>query len=414
MAGSAADGSAGPVAMTDKRPGLPRRLSGPWSTGPVWVWLVRVGGLGLLLADVAVSQRAPGLSGSRLVLTLGLVAASAAWLVPSPVDILGRRSALVLLAAGIIGGGLVVATSPSHPAVALPAVIALLAGSALSLPEATAIAACGLVTVVSAYLAGSIHGDWLFGACLTLAGGLLGGLWRRQFLVRAEQAELTAAQTQLAEQEHIRAQVLEERARIAREIHDVLAHTLGGLVMQLDAADVLLGEGADPSRGRDLVQASRRLAVEGLEESRRAVAALRADPVVLPEALAALAAGDGTGGGAAQVTQHVRGAPRQLPPQAGLALYRTAQEALANARKHAPGTPVTITLSFEEEATMLSVVNPTPPGERPDERPNPGLAATGGGYGLNGLAERAELIGGTLRAGPDEHGRWCVELRVPA
>ncbi len=392
--------------MTDSRPGLPDWLGGPWSTGPVWVWLTRVGGLGLLLADLAVSQRAPGLSGSRLVLTLGIIAASAAWLIPSPVDILGRRSALLLLAVGIIGGGLVVVISPSHAAVALPAVIALLAGSALPLPEATAIAACGLVTVVSGYLAGAIHGDWLFGACLTLAGGLLGGLWRRQFLVRAEQAELTAAQTRLAEQEHIRAQVLEERTRIAREIHDVLAHTLGGLVMQLDAADALLGEGGDPGGGRDLVKASRRLAVEGLEESRRAVAALRADPVVLPEALATLAAGDGT----AEISQQTRGTPRQLPPQAGLALYRTAQEALANARKHAPGAPVTITLSFEEEETMLSVVNQTPPGERPD----PDLAATGGGYGLNGLAERARLIDGTLRAGPDEQGRWRVELRVPA
>ena len=91
------------------------------------------------------------------------------------------------------------------------------------------------------------------------------GVCRRQYLVRAEQAELAAAQARLAEQEHIRAQVLEERTRIAREIHDVLAHTLGGLVVQLDAADAVLGDDGDPQRGRSLVSGARRLAAGGLD-----------------------------------------------------------------------------------------------------------------------------------------------------
>jgi signal transduction histidine kinase len=203
--------------------------------------------------------------------------------------------------------------------------------------------------------------------------------------------------------------VLEERTRIAREIHDVLAHTLGGLVVQLDAADALLSEGSDPERGQHLVAGARRLAVEGLDESRRAIAALRTDPVSLPEALAALAVSDTS----TQVSHQVHGIPHTLPPEASLAVYRTAQEALANARKHAPGAPVTMTLSFGQHQTVLHVANDRPPAYAGAAPAGP-LAATGGGYGLGGLTERAELLGGTLRAGPDQRGCWTVELWIPA
>jgi len=222
--------------------------------------------------------------------------------------------------------------------------------------------------------------------------------------LRVEQAGLVVPGARRAEGRHARTQVLGERARIAREIHDILAHTLGSLFVQLDAAEALLCEGGDAGRGRHLVGEARRLAAEGLEETRRAIAAIRG-PVALPESLAALTRGDG------QVSQRVSGTPRQLRPDAGLALYRTAQEALANARKHAPGAPVAVTLAFEDETAVLRVTNTVPTG-LPDRRPST-LAATGGGYGLYGLKERAELLGGTLSAGPTGDG-WVVELRVPA
>jgi signal transduction histidine kinase len=194
--------------------------------------------------------------------------------------------------------------------------------------------------------------------------------------------------------------VLGERARIAREVHDILAFTLGNLFIQLDAADALLCEGGDADQSRQLVREARRLAAEGLEETRRAIAALRANPVALPEALATLARSDD------RVSHTVSGRPRRLRPDASLALYRTAQEALANARKHAPDAPVTMALSFTGETATLRVSNPVLHG-----RFSP-LAATGGGYGLTGLRERAELLGGTLRVGPDDDD-WVVELRVP-
>jgi len=378
--------------------------------GNAWLRAAGVCGLGLVLADICHDRPAPGLSGTHLVVLIGIVLAGLAWLAHEPVAAAGHRLLVLVLAAGMVGGGLVTLASPSSAALALPGVIGLLAGGALSLPEAAGVAACGVATFGAGFLAGAAAAGFsLLGSCLVVIGGMFAGLWRRQYLVRAEQAELVATQTRLAEQEHVRAQVLEERTRIAREIHDVLAHTLGGLVIQLDAADALLGDGGDPDGGRNLVTGARRLAVEGLDETRRAITALRTDPVALPEALAALAAGDGS----PQVSHQVHGSPRQLAPEASLAVYRTAQEALANARKHAPGAPVTITLSFDQQQTVLNVTNDRPAGHAGRDPAGP-LAATGGGYGLDGLTERAELLGGTLQAGPDQQGRWTVELRIPA
>jgi signal transduction histidine kinase len=377
-----------------------------WHT---WLWLVRVTALGLVMADIWAGHPAPGLTGRHLVLLVGSILAGLIWLVwlPERVD---RRIRIPLLAVGIVGGSLAALVSPNTAAVSLPAVVALLAGSSFDPLEAAVVTACGLITLGAGSLVISPEGFSLLGTCLAVVGGLLAGLWRSQYRLRAEQAELVAAQTQRAEQEHVRAQVLDERTRIAREIHDILAHTLGGLIVQLDAADALLGEGHDAAGGRRLVGEARHLAVAGLDETRQAIAALRTDPVDLPEALHTLATSDGQ---AATVSYELRGTPRRLTPEAGLAFYRTAQEALANARKHAPGSAVTMTLSFAERETVLRVANGTAPGA--PASPPGSLAATGGGYGLNGLTERAELLGGTLLAGPVQPGGggWAVELKVP-
>jgi signal transduction histidine kinase len=135
------------------------------------------------------------------------------------------------------------------------------------------------------------------------------------------------------------------------------------------------------------------------------VLALREDAAPLPDQLAALAGQFRTAGDPA-VNLEVSGEARPIPPEAGVAVYRTAQEALTNARKHAPGEPVTLRLSYEPDEVTISVVNPMP---RPSAaRP---LADTGSGFGLVGLAERAALAGGTFEAGPDA-GNWQVKLRI--
>ena len=379
-----------------------------WSDRHRWMWVLRACVLGLVLASIWLGRPAPGLSGKHLVLLVGCVLAALVWLAWLPAERVDERIRVPVLVVGMVGGCVASLISPNSVATALPAAIGILAGTSLSVLEAAGVAACGLITLWAGSLVVTSPGSTLLGTSLAVVGGLLAGLWRGQYRLRAEQAELAAIQTQRAEQEHIRAQVLDERARIAREIHDILAHTLGGLVVQLDAADALLGEGDDAEGGRRLVGGARRLAVEGLEETRQAIAVLRTDPVDLPEALAVLAVGDGRRG---RVSYELRGTPRQLAPEASLAVYRTAQEALANTRKHAPGAAVAMTLSFEEQAAVLRVANDTPPGA-PAGHPTDPLAATGGGYGLNGLTERAELLGGTLHAGPSEDG-WVVELKVP-
>ncbi len=111
-------------------------------------------------------------------------------------------------------------------------------------------------------------------AALALAGANL-----RQTEQRAEQAELLLAQAQVSHEEQLRSARLEESARIARDIHDVLAHTLAGLVIQLEATDALLAQGVDADAIRERVQRAHALAREGLQEARRAVGALRGDAV---------------------------------------------------------------------------------------------------------------------------------------
>ena len=195
--------------------------------------------------------------------------------------------------------------------------------------------------------------------------------------------------------------VLAERARIAREIHDILAHSLSAQLVHLEGARLLLR--ADRStEALDRVERARELAKNGLEEARRAVAALRDDTPPLPSALDALAEEfrEATG---RECTLDILGPRRRLPPEIELAMIRTAQEAVTNVRRHAPGSPVALRLDFRDGACELEVVNP------PSDHPG----TPGGGYGLVGMRERAELLGGALEAGETEDG-FRVRLRVPA
>ena len=240
------------------------------------------------------------------------------------------------------------------------------------------------------------------------------GVGRRSYILRAESAEELVRETERANHEQAHAAALAERGRIAREIHDVLAHSLAALTVQLEAADALLEAGGEKGvlKAHDYVQKSRRIAREGLIETRRAIAALREDAPPLPELLYALAdayRGDTDADVEAVVT--IDGLPRPLKADAGLTVYRAAQESLTNVRKHAPGAPVKLRLTFGEEEITLTITNGAA------TEPTSALADSGGGYGLAGLKERAELIGGSLEAGPhSEPGLstpgWRVTLRL--
>jgi signal transduction histidine kinase len=194
--------------------------------------------------------------------------------------------------------------------------------------------------------------------------------------------------------------VLAERARIAREIHDILAHSLSAQIVHLEGARLLLQ--ADRSEeALDRVERARDLAKTGLEEARRAVSALREDSPPLPVALRTLAEEfRSTNGQACALT--VTGPERRLTPKAELTMIRTAQEALTNVGRHAPGAAASVRLSFEEGACELEVTNLA----------GDGPGTPGGGYGLVGMAERAELLGGVLEA-EDADGGFRVRLRLP-
>jgi signal transduction histidine kinase len=232
----------------------------------------------------------------------------------------------------------------------------------------------------------------------------------RNMEIRAEQAELLLAQTQRTHEEQLRSTRLEEQTRIAREIHDVLAHSLAGLSIQLEATTALLDQGANPGSIRERVDRAHQLAREGLRETRRAVGALRGDPPASIALTIKALVDDYQAEVQAPVEFTLTGDQQLLDGPAGEAVLRVVQEALTNVRKHAPGAQVTVSVDVGPDRIKALVA---------DRLAAPVVAAlgsalrsSGGGYGLRGMRERAELLGGTLAAGPTDHG-WRVELLIP-
>jgi signal transduction histidine kinase len=243
--------------------------------------------------------------------------------------------------------------------------------------------------------------------------GALAGIGRRQSQERVAQAGLIEITEARAEAERARAELLIGRNHLARELHDVLAHTLSALSLQLEALDALMGAGPSTTpEVRAQLDGIKRLVREGLDEARGAVRALREDAPPLEQQLARLA-------GDRHAAIQVSGLPRPLPPDITLTPYRVAQEALTNVLKHAPGAQAEIRLGFNEDGVTLSVTNG--PGETtsPVEADGPGqiygagLADYGSGYGLQGIRERVLLIGGRVEVGPADGG-WSVRAEVPA
>jgi signal transduction histidine kinase len=192
----------------------------------------------------------------------------------------------------------------------------------------------------------------------------------------------------------LREHALAERARIARDIHDVLAHSLSGVNMQLEVADALLDAGrADEARAA--VGKAQSLVREGLTETRRAVQTLRQDVLPLVPTMAALVDADGN--------FRVEGEAVDLDTPQSQFLVRCAQEALTNARTHAPGAAVDVVLRFAAEQVELSVTN--------GPAPSPPKPVDSTGMGLVGMRERAALVGGSVAAGPDGRG-WTVRATV--
>jgi signal transduction histidine kinase len=290
--------------------------------------------------------------------------------------------------------------------VAFAGVAAMAAAAELELPAAAAVAAAGILPILIAGPIGGASFGTLAGYPLLIVAGLLFGRNRRAYRVQAEQSAAMLAQYEQLRAEQRRADVLDERTRIAREIHDVLAHSLGALGIQIQTAKAVLTDHRDVDRAVEVLTTAQRMAADGLAETRRAVHALRVDTLPLAEELAGVVA---THRQRYQVpvTFETSGAARPLPPEASLALLRTAQEALVNTAKHASGQQVTIRLDYAEHDVRLTVVNHL--NGTHVAGTEPGRA---GGYGLTGMRERLRLLNGTLLAGPHEQ-EWTVTAELP-
>ncbi len=242
-----------------------------------------------------------------------------------------------------------------------------------------------------------------------LAGATLAGVVRGLRRVQFRQTTLLLDRELESRAEREHAAALAERARIAREIHDILAHSLADLCIQLEVADALLTDNADVAGAMRQVRRAHRLADDGLRETRRAVYALRRDTPPLPDTLAVMAAACG------QAVFRLQGSPRPLPAAAGLALVRTAQEALVNARKYAAGLPINLCLQYDTDRVGLTVTDgqPSTTGNGSGSVPPTPNGELDGGYGLAGMRERLRLVGGSLAAGPVPGG-WTVHAEVPA
>ena len=310
-----------------------------------------------------------------------------------------------------LAGSVLTALCPLSPALAVGCVVTSAAGVCLSTETSLAITAGTVAAFLGLGLAMGVPTETLVGYPFAWVGLWAFGLTRHAYLLRAEEAERTLAEARRAHTAETHAAALAERARIAREIHDVLAHSLAAVSVNLQAAEGLLGSVPDGNpelaKAIECVGRAGVLTREGMAEARRAIQALRDDVVPLADQLSVLAK-EWEADGGVPADFSVIGSPRPVSAESGLTAFRTAQEALTNARKHAPGQPVRISLEFAATDIAVRVVNPMP--AIGDGGPQAGV---GTGYGLKGLRERAVLSGGTLAADPAD-GEWRVDLRIPA
>ena len=201
--------------------------------------------------------------------------------------------------------------------------------------------------------------------------------------------------------------IVEERNRLAREIHDTLAQGLSAVSLQLESADALLEAGADPQRVRKAVRQALALTRANLEEARRSVLDLRSAPLegrTLMKALEALAQ-EMTARGVTRVRFEASGDDRPLPVRLEAGLYRIAQEALTNIARHARAKAARLRVEIGQEQIALRIGDNGQgfePAQVPRDR-----------YGLIGMNERARLLGGTLCLDSAPGKGTCLEVTIP-
>jgi signal transduction histidine kinase len=225
--------------------------------------------------------------------------------------------------------------------------------------------------------------------------------------LRAQHA--LAAQTERAKEEQARRAVLEERTRIARELHDVVAHHMSLIAVRAETAPYRLTGLPEPAQAEfgSLSEEAR----EALAEMRRLLGVLRhdqaADLAPQPELADLPLLVDTARQAGLSVELSVPAALDQVPPGVGVCAYRIVQESLSNAGQHAPGAVVTVSVDRDSGAVLLRVAN------GPGGPAGPSGNEDGPGHGLTGMRERVALLGGSLSAGPSPDGGFVVSAVLP-
>jgi signal transduction histidine kinase len=320
--------------------------------------------------------------------------------------LLARRThpaaaALVSTAAGLI---------PSHGFVYVGYVVAFVVfySAAVYLDERRRLLAVVSAGVALAIAGSAIHdavfGDYFAALSAVIAPAVVGRVVRFQRAQALRLAELTR-QLEAERELNVMRALADERRRIARELHDVVAHTISAIGIQADAADAALA--GSPEVVHTALGSIRHAAADALVEMRRLLAVLREDDelqsrdpqpslTALPDLL------ERTRKLGIDVALESDGEERPLPESVDLAAYRIVQEALTNVRKHAEGAPTTVRLDWRPQTLAIEILNVGDP-----------VDAQGSGHGLIGMRERARIHGGTFDARPAPRGGFLVRAELP-
>jgi signal transduction histidine kinase len=374
-------------------------------------WAVRIAVVALVGAYIFAFL--PGYPAIKITAFVTAMLAMVVWALAERSEISRKRYSVLLpytFGAVTVAGAIAAVTPQGGPILVLGFIGALGVGRQANVITGSIIGGLAIAAVALAELTSKTYAWGTVGSvAATVLGALLIGLNSRAYRIRAEHAAELLARSEQLREEQARTAALDERTRIAREVHDVLAHSLGALGLQIQVARAVLTDSGDVPRTVELLDQARRMASDGLRETRRAVHALRGDIPPLAEGLAELSASHQRQHGT-PVRFEVSGEPRLLSSDVGLAITRAAQEALVNTAKHAPHQPVEIQLDYTGPGTRLVISNHLAENGVSDH--TPGLVTVNGGYGLAGMRERLLLLDGALSAGR-KGSDWVVEAMVP-
>ena len=364
--------------------------------------LIAVATAAALQAEIWLFEGGPRGAEAVTVAATLLFAASVAWRRSAPA-LMAALAAVTFAASAVLGGQIATTLAMVFCAMFVSFSIGLhLAGRASVVAAMGFVAATWIDTVVAGEDEYELISDLAFTSVIIVAGPWFAGRALRGWRERAEELERLT--------DHVaRIAVLDEQARIAREMHDVVAHSVSLMVVQAGGARRMLDE--DPEESRAALESIEEAGRQALQELRRSLGMLRngtTEPAELSpqpgtaqiEELLAR-----TRAGGLPVELEVEGEPRPVAAGIDLTAYRIVQEALTNAVRHAGPARAGVRLHWSPGALELTVTD--------DGRGPNGAGPGGGGHGLIGMRERVAAYGGTFQAGPAAGGGYEIRARIP-